>query len=128
MPYVLACSLSLNMFSEATQNGYEIDFTIIPILQMGNPGLREESTGPKPGSLEVAKSGLEPRVVCCQKFILLAIIAPGPLLDLLPSLPLPGYGPACAPGTDRSLGGPRGSPSSGPCLQGEVRGTVKSIQ
>lgn len=128
MSYVPACSLSLNMFSEAIQNGHEIDFTIIPILQMGKPGLREELTGPKPGSLEVAISGLEPRVVCCQKFTLLAIIVPGPLMDLFPSLPPPGCEPAYAPGTGRSLGGPQGSPSSGPYLQGGVRAAVKSIQ
>ena len=95
---------------------------------MGKPGLREELTGPKPGSLEVAISGLEPRVVCCQKFTLLAIIVPGPLMDLFPSLPPPGCEPAYAPGTGRSLGGPQGSPSSGPYLQGGVRAAVKSIQ
>lgn len=49
------------MLSEATQKNYEIDFTIIPVLQMEKPGLRKELTDPKPGSLEVAKSGLEPR-------------------------------------------------------------------
>lgn len=54
------------MLSEATQKGHEIDSTIIPILQMEQPGLREELTDPKPSSPEVAKSGLEPQVVYCQ--------------------------------------------------------------
>lgn len=64
------------MLSEGTQKGHEIDFTIIPILQMEKPGLREELTSPKPNSSEVAKSGLEPEVLL-PKFTLLAITAPG---------------------------------------------------
>ena len=62
---VLACALNPNVLSEATQKGDKIDSTIIPILRMGKPGLREELTGPNPGSLEVAKSGFEPKAVCC---------------------------------------------------------------
>lgn len=58
------------MLRETTQKGHEIDSTIIPILQMGKPGLRKELTGPKPGSLEVTKSGFEPRVVCRQIYTL----------------------------------------------------------
>lgn len=68
MSSVLACSASPGLFIEATQKGHEVDSAVIPILQMGKSGLREELTDPKPSSLEVAKSGLEPRVVCCQIF------------------------------------------------------------
>lgn len=84
---VLACALNPNVLSEATQKGDKIDSTIIPILWMGKPGLREELTGPNPGRLEVAKSGFEPKAVCCL-LTLLAIVVAGPLLDLSPHLHL----------------------------------------
>lgn len=50
--------------SETTQKGCEMD-AIIPVIQLGKPGLKEELTGLKQGSLEVAKSGFERKVVCC---------------------------------------------------------------
>lgn len=37
------------MLSEATQKNHEIDFTIIPILQMEKPGFRKELTGQAAG-------------------------------------------------------------------------------
>ena len=70
MAYILACTLNPDMLCGTTQKGDQIDSTIIPIFWMGKPGLREEVTNSKPGSLKMAKSDFEPRAVCCLLYAL----------------------------------------------------------